>query len=80
MGGRNKVLSCLLEVWCLAELTVGFPVSDSPAKRKPEEEQEKAKSDDSPEEEKDQVGLACSGSSLCLLLVHLLIVLTSHLA
>lgn len=31
---------------------------DSPAKRKPEEEPEKVKSDDSVDEEKDQVGLA----------------------
>lgn len=38
---------------------VGFTVFDSPAKRKPEEDPERAKLGDSvDEEEKDQVGLA----------------------
>lgn len=38
---------------------VSFAVFDSPAKRKPEEDPEKARSDDSVhEEEKDQVGVA----------------------
>ena len=58
-----------MEVWGLAKLTVGFPVCVSPAKRKPEEEREKAKSDDHVEEEKDQVGLTLSSFFTLLLLV-----------
>lgn len=55
---------------------VSFAVFDSPAKRKPEEDPEKARSDDSVhEEEKDQVGVAVF-KVLHLFLVHLLMIAT----
>lgn len=59
---------------------VGFTVFDSPAKRKPEEDPEKAKLDDSVhEEEKDQVGLALSNFFTLPFWVHLLIIVTLYL-
>lgn len=67
-------------MWGLAELTVGFTVCHSPAKRKPEEELERVKADNSVDEEKDQVGLAFSGCFTSLTLVRPLIVAASHLA
>ena len=75
-------MSCFVPTGGLGsgELTVGFTVCDSPAKRKPEEDSEKAKSDDSvDEEEKDQVGLAFKFLNSAFFLLHLLVIVNLYL-